>query len=440
MKFSKNLKKSQPKSSKKSRGKKFAFQSPKGMHDLLPNDFLYFDKVEKSLRKIASLLGFLRVETPILEDVKLFERGTGVMTEVVQKQMFLVKTKSHEVLALRPEMTPGVLRAYVESGLSHVMFPAKFFYWSPLFRYEQPQHGRYRQFYQLGFEILGGDAPVFDAQVISGSHRVMNELKLKNLIVKINSIGCKTCRTAYVKKLKEYYRNKLSKMCRDCNKRYSENPLRLLDCKEENCQSFKAQSPQTLDYLCNSCKHHFKQVLEYLDEMRIPYMIDFTLIRGLDYYSRTVFEIFVEGSEFALGGGGRYDYLSETLGGPRMAAMGAACGVERIIEALKQQEIPPMPKMRSKVFLIYMGDQAKKKSLGLLESLYDAGISVKEAFSKESLKAQLRMADREGSDLALILGQQEVFEDVIIIRDMQSGTQEAVPIRKMIEEVKKRLH
>jgi len=169
-------------------------------------------------------------------------------------------------------------------------------------------------------------------------------------------------------------------------------------------------------------------------------MIDFTLIRGLDYYSRTVFEIFVEGLEFALGGGGRYDYLSETLGGPRMAAMGAACGVERIIGALKQQEIPPMPKMKSKVFLIYMGDQAKKKSLGLLESLYDAGISVKEAFSKESLKAQLRMADREGSDLALILGQQEVFEDVIIIRDMQSGTQEAVPIRKMIEEVKKRLH
>ena len=224
MKFTKNIKRSQPKPLKKSRGRKFAFQSPKGMHDLLPKDFLYFDKVEKSLRKISSLLGFSRIETPVLEDVKLFERGTGMMTEVVQKQMFLVKTKSHEVLALRPEMTPGVLRAYVESGLSHIMSPAKFFYWSPLFRYEQPQHGRYRQFYQLGFEILGGDEPVFDAQVISGAYRIMDDLKLKNLMVKINSIGCKTCRAAYIKKLKEYYRNKLGKMCRDCNKRYSENP------------------------------------------------------------------------------------------------------------------------------------------------------------------------------------------------------------------------
>lgn len=439
MKFNRNIKRSQPKTPKKPKGKKFAFQSPKGMHDLLPNDFLYFDKVEKSLRKIASLMGFLRVETPILEDVRLFERGTGMTTEVVQKQMFLVKTKSEESLALRPEMTPGVLRAYIESGLSHIMSPAKFFYWSPLFRYEQPQHGRYRQFYQLGFEVLGADEPVFDAQIISGSYRIMDDLRLKNLMVKINSIGCKTCRANYIKKLKEYYRNKLSKMCRDCNKRYGENPLRLLDCKEEKCQPFKAQAPQTLDYLCNSCKHHFKQVLEYLDEMKIPYMVDPTLVRGLDYYSRTVFEIFVEGLDFALGGGGRYDYLSETLGGPRMAAMGAACGVERIIEALKQQEVPPMQKVKSKVFLIYMGDQAKKKSLGLLEELYNAGISVKEAFSKDSLKSQLRMADKEGSDLALILGQQEVFEDVIIIRDMQSGTQEPVPTRKMVEEVKKRL-
>jgi histidyl-tRNA synthetase len=353
--------------------------------------------------------------------------------------MFLVKTKNHEIFALRPEMTPGVLRAYVESGLSHVMSPAKLYYWSPLFRYEQPQHGRFRQFYQFGFEILGGDDPVFDAQVISLTHRVLDDLKLKNLMVRINSIGCKTCRAAYVRKLKEYYRDKLGKVCRNCVKRYSDNPLRLLDCKEEKCQPFKAQAPQMLDYLCNACKHHFKQVLECCDEMKIPYLIDFTLVRGLDYYSRTVFEIFVEGLDFALGGGGRYDHLSETLGGPRMAAMGVACGVERIVEALKSQEIPPLARQRARVFLIYIGEQAKKKSLGLLEALYDGGIGVKEAFSRDSLKSQLRVADREGSELALILGQQEVFEDVIIIRDMQNGAQETVPTRKLVEEVKKRL-
>ena len=440
MKFSKNIKKIQPKSSKKkSRGKKFAFQSPKGMHDILPKDFLYFDKVEKSLKKIVGLLGFERIETPVLEDVRLFERGTGITSEVVQKQMFLVKTKSHEVLAMRPEMTPGVLRAYIESGLSRVFSPAKFYYLGPIFRYEQPQHGRFRQFYQFGFEILGGDSPVFDAEIISGTYRVLDDLRLKNLMVRINSIGCKTCRAAYVRKLKEYYRDKLSKVCRDCVKRYSDNPLRLLDCKEEKCQPFKAQAPQTLDYLCSACRHHFKQVLEYIDEMKVPYLIDFTLVRGLDYYSRTVFEIFVEGLDFAIGAGGRYDYLSETLGGPRMAAVGIACGVERIVAALKSQGLAPLAKQRARVFLIYMGEQAKKKSLNLLESLYDGGISAKEAFSKDSLKSQLRMADKEGSELALILGQQEVFEDVIIIRDMQSGTQESVPVRKMVEEVKKRL-
>ena len=430
-------KKSAPKP--KSKGKKFLFQAPKGMHDMLPSNFLFFDKVEKALKKIVCYYGFERIETPMLEDVRIFERGTGLTSEVVQKQMFTVKTRGGEVMALRPEMTPGVLRAYVENGLSHTMSPAKFYYLSPLFRYEQPQHGRFRQFYQLGFEILGSDDAVYDAQTISAVYRTIGDLKLKNVMVRVNSIGCKTCRANYVKKLKEYYKDKLPKMCKDCNKRYSENPLRLLDCKEEKCQPFKAQAPQTLDYLCSACKHHFKLVLEYLDEMKIPYLIDSTLVRGLDYYSRTVFEVFIEGLDFALGGGGRYDYLSETLGGPRMAAVGAACGVERIIEALKLQEISPLMKNKNRVFLIYMGDQAKKKSLSILENLYDAGICVKEAFSKDSLKSQLRMADRERAELALILGQQEVFEDVIILRDMQSGTQESVPLRKIVEEVKRRL-
>ncbi len=211
-------------------GKKFNYHSPKGMHDLLPADFLYFDKVEKALKKVASFSGYERIETPILEDLKLFERGTGTTSEVVQKQMFVVKTNSEEALAMRPEMTPGVLRAYIEKGLSHVFFPAKFFYLSPLFRYEQPQHGRFRQFYQFGFEVIGSDDAAYDAQIIGACFRVASEMKLRGLMMRVNSIGCKTCRTNYVKKLKDYYRSKLSKLCRDCNKRFSDNPLRMLDC------------------------------------------------------------------------------------------------------------------------------------------------------------------------------------------------------------------
>jgi histidyl-tRNA synthetase len=431
-------KKQAPKVKQKT-SKKFLFQSPKGMHDILPSDFLYFDKVQKSLLKSASFYGFERIETPILEDIKLFERGTGLTSEVVGKQMFVVKTKGKEVMALRPEMTPGVLRAYIQNGLSYTFHPGKFYYFSPLFRYEQPQHGRFRQFYQLGFEVIGSDDAVYDALVILATLRILSDLKLKNVTLKINSIGCKTCRSAYVKKLKDYYKDKISKMCRDCSKRFVDNPLRILDCKQEKCQPFKAQAPWSLDYLCSSCKNHFKSVLEYLDEVKVPYLVDYTLVRGLDYYSRTVFEVFVEGLDFALGGGGRYDYLSETLGGPKMAAVGAACGVERIVEALKNQGISSLPRNKSRVFLVYMGDQAKKKSVGILETLYDAGIPTKEAFSKDSLKAQLKAADKEGADLALILGQQEAFEDVIIVRDMKSGTQETIPISKMVEAIKKRL-
>lgn len=420
-------------------GKKIPFQSPKGMHDRLPADFVYSDKIEKALKKVALFYGFDRIETPLLEDIKLFERGTGLTSEIVQKQMFTVKTKGDGVLALRPEMTPGVVRAYVENGLLYVSNPGKFFYYSPVFRYEQPQHGRFRQFYQIGFEVLNSDDAAYDAQVIIASLKIFEEVKLKNVTVKLNTIGCKNCRAAYVKKLKEYYKNKTGDMCRDCAKRYTENPLRLLDCKQEKCQPFKADAPQTLDSICTACKAHFKLVLEFLDGAQVPYFIDATLVRGLDYYSRTVFEFFAEGVDFAIGGGGRYDYLSETLGGPKMPAIGSASGVERIIEAMKIQQIHVAPKQLYKAFLIYMGDQAKKQGMLLLDEFYKAGIPVKESFAKESLKSQLRLADKEKVDYALILGQREVFEEVILLRDMKSGTQETVPLKKIVAELKKRI-
>lgn len=419
--------------------KRVTFQSPKGMHDMLPPDFQLLERVEKVVKKIASFYDFERLEPPILEDVKLFERGTGLASEVVSKQMFLVKTKKDNVLALRPEMTPGIMRAYIQNGLTHSSIPGKYFYWGPVFRYEQPQAGRFRQFTQLGFEILHTDDPAYDAQIISASCKVLEETRLKGVTVRLNSLGCKVCRGTYVKKIKEYYKDKTTKICRDCAYRYAQNPLRILDCKEERCQLFKNNAPQSLDYLCSGCKNHFKTVLEFLDDLTIPYIIDPTLVRGLDYYSRTVFELFVDQFESAVGGGGRYDYLCELIGGPRMGAIGSALGIERIIAALKAQGVAAQSKNQFNVFLIYMGDEAKKRAVRLLEDFYRANIPVKESFSKESLKAQFRVADKEAVDIALILGQREVFEDVIILRDMKSGNQETIPLRKIVDEVKKRL-
>ncbi len=428
------------KATKKTASKKSnAFQSPKGMHDIFPADFVYIDKIEKEFKKISAAYGFERIETPVMENIHLFERGAGIASEVVSKQMFIVKTKSEDVLALRPEMTPGVMRAYLQSGASRSQIPGKYFYISPIFRYEQPQAGRFRQFNQAGFEILHSDDPAYDAQVILACYKMLEELKIKGILVKINSIGCKNCRPGYIKKLKDFYKNKTGKICRDCSRRLSENPLRLLDCKEEKCQPFKASAPQSVDYLCGSCKHHFKSVLEFLNEVTVPYIIDSSLVRGLDYYSKTVFELFAEEFAGALGGGGRYDYLSEAIGGPRMAAVGAAMGVERIASILKEKNINIPVKNHFKVFLIYMGDEAKKKAFKIISDFYDAGVAVKESFSKESLKGQLRMADKEKVEYVLILGQREVFEDVIILRNMITGNQENIPIKKIVDEVKRRI-
>lgn len=424
----------------RSSSKKFPFQSPKGMHDVLPDDFAYVEKIEKALKKVAGFYGFDRIEPPLLEDVNLFERGTGTTSEVVQKQMFTLKAgRGENDLALRPEMTPGVFRAYIQNGLNHTLIPGKFYYEGPMFRYEQPQAGRFRQFHQLGFEIINSGDPIYDAQIITASYRILDEIRLKDVMVKVNSIGCKACRVGYVKKLRDYYKDKVNKLCKDCQRRYKENPLRLLDCKNEQCQPFKEEVPLTLDSLCASCKKHFKLVLEVLDDTKLPYSVDPHLVRGLDYYTHTVFELFIEGLGFAVGGGGRYDYLAEMLSAPKMPAVGVALGIERLVEAMKAQNAAPAKPVRAHVFMVYMGDEAKKKAFSIMEEFYEAGIPVHEAFSRESLKAQLKVADKEGAELALILGQREVFEEVIIMRNMKTGAQETIALKKVVETVKKRL-
>lgn len=418
-------------------------KTPKGMHDILPGEEIWWERLSHAAGKISEFYGFHKIETPILEKASLFERAVGEDTDIVQKEMYIVKTKGGDTLALRPEGTAPVARAFIEHSLGKSSPLQKLWYSGPMFRYENPQAGRFRQFHQIGFEIIGGpNDPMYDAQIIITTQRFLEELKIKNLNLKVNSIGCRVCRPIYKRQLQAYYKPHLKQLCGDCNRRYTSNPLRLLDCKNEKCQPFKEKVPNFFDKLCVTCSTHLKTVLEYMDEIKIPYSLDNQLVRGLDYYSRTVFEFFVDGDGVnlgAVGGGGRYDYLLEALGGRPTPGVGVALGSERLIEVMKAQGATPQLRVPRKVFMIHVGEQAKKKSLSIIEELRRGNISVTEALSRESLKAQLKMADREGAPLALILGQKEIFENSIILRDLKNSLQENVPLDRMVEEIKKRL-
>jgi histidyl-tRNA synthetase len=417
-------------------------QTPKGMHDILPSDQQWWDRVRKASRDIAEFYNFGFIETPILEFTDLFTRGVGEGTDVVQKEMYTFKTKGGDMLSLRPEGTAAVARAYLEHHLSRNAQPQKLWYEGAFFRHENPQAGRFREFHQVGFEVIGGqNDPIYDAQVIIMFQRLLEELRIKGIALKINSIGCRICRPIYKRMLQNAYRSVEKKLCGDCGERLKTNPLRLLDCKKPECQEFKTKAPNVLDKLCVMCSTHLKGVLEYLDELSIPYSIDNQLVRGLDYYSRTVFEFVVDGPGSEVGtlpGGGRYDYLMELLGGRLTPAVGGACGIERLIAVMKAQEVKLPAKPTKKVFLIHVGDLAKRKSLTIVENLRTAGISVMEALGRESLRAQLKSADKEGIDLALIFGQKEIFEASIIVRNLKTSLQETVPLDRLAEEIKKR--
>jgi histidyl-tRNA synthetase len=419
--------------------KKVLLQSPKGMPDILPEEQPFWDKLRRVSKDIADFYNFLRIDTPALEAAEVFER-TGEATDLVEKQMYFVKTKGGDRLVLRPEGTAPLMRAYLQRGLAKISQPLKLYYFEPMFRYEQPQAGRFRQHHQIGFEIIGGENDqIYDAQVIQVIYRVLESLKIKNPVLQLNSVGCRLCRSAYRRKLLDFYKKKQDKICRNCRSRLSKNPLRLLDCKEEKCNLIKVQAPNILDSLCATCRNHFKSVLEYLDEVSLAYTLNPYLVRGLDYYNRTVFEIFVEGFDFAIASGGRYDYLAELLANRPTYGVGGSLGAERMIEIMKVKGLPGLEKSPPKVFLIHIGQEAKKKSLNLIEELRKEGISVSESLGKESLKSQLSLADKKKADLALILGQKEVFEESIIIRNMKSGLQETAPLKNVVEEAKKRL-
>lgn len=423
--------------------KKPKFQTLTGMHDILGDDQKYFQKIYNTAKEIADYYAFNKIDTPILEQAELFEKGTGSTTEIVQKQMFNFRTKGGDAVALRPEGTPSIARAYIQHGMTVLPQPVKLWYAGPFFRYEHPQAGRYRQFHQTGFEVLGESNPVIDVQIIQIFFNLLKELKIKDIMVEVNTIGDSQCRPYYKKLLLSYLKNRENLLCSNCRKRIRENPLRILDCKEEKCKRVVSQAPQAVDHLCDECKKHFKEVLEFLDEIGLPYHLNPYLVRGLDYYTKTVFEIFEDTEEGrrqgALAGGGRYDKLMKLLGGRDMACCGGSAGLERIISIMKTKEVRFPYSAQPRIFLAQLGELSKRKGLKVFEEFRKAKIPVAESFSKDSLKAQLRTADRLKVDYALILGQKEVFEGIIMLREMKTGKQESVKLDKIVEIMKKKL-
>jgi len=423
--------------------RKLKFQTPTGMHDILPEDQVYFRKIYNVVESIASFYGFGKIDTPILEQSELFSKGVGSDTDIVQKEMFNLKTRGGDHLSLRPEGTAPVVRAYMQKGMINLPQPVKLWYFGPFFRYEKPQAGRFRQFWQFGLEVLGEKGPVIDAQIIQIFYNILKDLKLKNLLVEINSIGDSQCRPYYKKLLKNYLRSKERLLCTDCRRRLKTNPLRILDCKQERCQSIISQAPQSIDNLCDSCHQHFKEVLEFLDEAEISYRLNPYLVRGLDYYTRTVFEIVedsAEGRELGvLVGGGRYDNLAKILGRRDIPGVGGAAGIDRIITSMKKSGSSVSRVIPPKIFLSQVGKLAKRKSLKLFEEFRKAKISIIESFGRDSLRAQLAKANKLGVLYTLILGQKEVIDGTIIVRNMKTGKQKRVKMDRVVKEMKKNL-
>jgi histidyl-tRNA synthetase len=417
------------------------FQTPKGMHDILGENWKYFNRIFEVVESFANFYNFERIETPVLEEEELFTRGIGLATDIVQKEMFTLKTKGGDHLALRPEGTAPVVRAYIQHGMQTLPQPVKLWYFSQFFRYEHPQAGRFRQFWQFGFEILGEQNPALDAQVILIFYKILKELGFENLVIKINSIGDSFCRPYYKKVLVSYLKHRAYALCPDCKRRLKENPLRVLDCKQDRCRQIVSQAPQILNHLCEGCKNHLKSVLEFLDELQLPYNLDPYLVRGLDYYTKTVFEIFEESEKGraigALAGGGRYDNLAKILGGGEVPAVGGAAGVERIIELMKEKQVKLQKERKPRIFLAQIGDLAKKKSLKLIEEFRREKIPVYESLGKDSLKAQMKLADKFGVRYVLIFGQQEALNDEILLRDMETGKQKKLKLKNLIKEIKK---
>ena len=415
------------------------FQAPRGTSDHLPEEQKYWRFIESKAVEVAARFGFGRIDTPAFEDSNLFIRSVGEGTDIVEKEMYTFDDRGGDSITLRPEGTAPVCRAFLEHGMHNLPQPVRLYYFCPVFRYERPQAGRFRQHHQFGVEVLGDGDPSVDAEVIEVAWDLMTSLGLTDINLLINSVGDPQCRPAYVEKLREYYSGHKEKLCTDCKERLDRNPLRLLDCKVERDHVLGNDAPKSADNLCGDCSEHWNKLLKYLDAMRLPYQIDHRMVRGLDYYTRTVFEVqpVDGGGQSTICGGGRYDGLITALGGRDTPGIGFATGLERLTLNLKRSEVSVPEEPKPRYLVANVGDDARIAALELSVRLRRAGVGVILGSGTRGLRGQMRQANALEIPFALILGDDEIEKGEVMVRDMESSAQESRPVAEFIEEVTK---
>jgi histidyl-tRNA synthetase len=417
------------------------YQAPRGTQDILPADRPYWRYVTEEMHRVAALFGLQQIDTPIFEETGLYVRGVGEGTDIVDKEMYSFQDKGGAEITLRPEWTAGVMRAYIEHGMHVLPQPVKLYSMGPIFRYERPQAGRFRQHHQFNVEMLGEIDPAVDLDVMSVAWTLLGRLGYRGLNFQLNSTGCPKCRPAYRQALIEYFKQFEERLNDVDRRRLSINPLRLLDSKEEAAQPLLNAAPHSVDYLCDECATHLATLRGYLNALDMPHSINFRLVRGLDYYTKTVFEVWAEGigAQAAVCGGGRYDRLIEELGGPPTPGIGFGMGIERVIASLKAQGVEPPPLPAPRVQVSPLGEAARVAGIKLVRDLRDAGIGAVLAVGGRSLKSQLKSADKAGIRYALIIGESELAEGKALAREMATGEQASLPIAEIAAWLRGRL-
>ncbi len=410
---------------------------PKGTKDLLPKDTFKLQYIEEKVRKILENYGFGEIRVPVFEHTELFQRGVGETTDVVQKEMYTFDDKGGRSITLRPEGTAGAVRAYLENGLSSNPSPVKLWYNMAMYRYENVQKGRLREFHQIGIEVLGSSSYLADVQTILIGKRIFDELGIKNIKINLNSIGCPKCRVEYQNILKEFISKNLGYYCDTCKSRFEKNPMRILDCKEEKCKKLNEGAPKMIDYLCDECKTHFENVKSSLKAQNINFEIDSSIVRGLDYYTKTVFEFIDEKSGLTVIGGGRYDGLVKELGGSHTPAVGFATGIERLVEMFDMANPELITEKNPDLYILSTGNEENKKSIQISEALRDKDVYVENDVLERSFKAQMKYADKLNAKFLLVIGENELSSNKAKIKDMKTGNE--IEISLNIDEILKNI-
>lgn len=410
-------------------------QALRGTQDILPNDIYKWSYMENIIRDLCALYGYGEIRTPIFEETKLFLRGIGDTTDVVTKEMYTFEDRGGRSITLRPENTASAVRAFLEHKLYGDQGVHKLFYIGSMFRYDRPQAGRYREFHQFGVEILGASSPLADVEVIVLAYRLFQKLGLQNLELRINSIGDKNCRNTYKKELISYYESQKDMLCEDCKQRLYKNPLRLLDCKEDNCKILAKNAPVITNYLCEECHNKFEKVKSGLTALHISYVVDPGLVRGLDYYTNTAFEIQYPplGAQSAICGGGRYDKLVEEMGGPDVPGIGFAVGLERLLLALEGQNLIPNCPQKSSVYIVALGEKAEIEGLKIQGELREKGVMTYMDLQEKSLKGQMKQAGKVQSIYAVIIGENEIEQGKATVKHMQTGEQSEISFSQVAD-------